>query len=215
MGQHSRRRRLRRRFRRCRNTRQHRSDRRERCRGRSWIPTSGAAVEVDHDSSQRHARRARWRSFDREHKEKGGTAAAITSSSATAPTAATARSSRGAGRSRSGARTPRRPTIGSTTTASASASSAISISIRPTAAADSIARQARRVSDADLQHPARARARPRQTKPTDCPGRNLSVVALRKMATQIIVDSGGNVDHAQAASARTLMSRLVSLVPAD
>ncbi|HTL28602.1 MAG TPA: peptidoglycan recognition family protein, partial [Tepidisphaeraceae bacterium] len=44
-----------------------------------------------------------------------------------------------------------------------------------------------------------------QTKPTDCPGRNLSVAAIRKMATQIIVDSGGNVDHIAAANAMELM----------
>lgn len=45
-----------------------------------------------------------------------------------------------------------------------------------------------------------------QTKPTDCPGRNLSIAAVRKMATQIIVDAGGNVDHAQAASATELLT---------
>ena len=50
--------------------------------------------------------------------------------------------------------------------------------------------------------------RHKDTKSTECPGRNLSVDVIRRAATQIIVDSGGNVDHVTAANATELMTDL-------
>jgi hypothetical protein len=48
--------------------------------------------------------------------------------------------------------------------------------------------------------------RHKDTKSTDCPGRNLSIDLIRRAATQIIVNSGGNVDHVAAADATELLT---------
>jgi hypothetical protein len=45
----------------------------------------------------------------------------------------------------------------------------------------------------------------RDTKPTDCPGRNLNIAQVRRTATQILVDSGAAVDEPELASASELL----------
>lgn len=46
----------------------------------------------------------------------------------------------------------------------------------------------------------------RDTKPTECPGRNLNIAAVRRMATQILADAGEAMpEDAQTANARELL----------
>jgi hypothetical protein len=44
----------------------------------------------------------------------------------------------------------------------------------------------------------------RDTKPTDCPGRNMNVAVVRRMADQILVDRGYQL-NVQTASAKELL----------
>ena len=48
--------------------------------------------------------------------------------------------------------------------------------------------------------------RHKDTKSTECPGRNLNIDLVRRAATQIIVNSGGNVEHIAAADATELLT---------
>lgn len=48
----------------------------------------------------------------------------------------------------------------------------------------------------------------RDTKPTDCPGRNMNIALVRRMASQMLAEAGGPVqplDEAQTASSRELL----------